>query len=118
MDGFRHHHPLRLVKINANILIHVIRDEFDLEAVAEHRFHPSRKWRFDLAIPEMKIAIELEGGVFTNGRHTRGQGYVNDCEKYNAANVLGWNVLRYVHSKHTYTTIVNDLAELFGKREK
>jgi len=61
----------------------------------EYRFHPTRKWRFDLAYPDKKIAIEAEGGVWTGGRHTRGGGYTKDAEKYNAAVVLGWRVLRY-----------------------
>lgn len=62
--------------------------------VAEHRFHPVRRWRFDFAWPERKLAVELEGGVWSQGRHTRGQGFVDDCEKYNAAAVMGWTVLR------------------------
>jgi len=54
-----------------------------------------RRWRFDFAWPDWKLAVEIEGGVFAHGRHTRGKGYEADCEKYNAAAVLGWTVLRY-----------------------
>jgi very-short-patch-repair endonuclease len=61
----------------------------------EYKFHPTRKWRFDFADVENKIAIEIEGGVWTRGRHTRGSGYIKDVEKYNAATVCGWKVLRY-----------------------
>ena len=61
---------------------------------AEFRFHPSRKWRFDFAHPESRTAIEIEGGVWSGGRHTRGAGYVADCEKYNAATLAGWRVFR------------------------
>ena len=61
----------------------------------ELRFHPTRRWRFDLAIPDLKIAIEVEGGVWTQGRHTRGSGYIGDLEKYNEAAILGWLVLRF-----------------------
>ena len=67
--------------------------------IPEYRFHKVRKWRFDYACPELMIAIELEGGVFIGGRHTRGMGYVNDCEKYNEALKLGWRVLRYPTNK-------------------
>lgn len=63
--------------------------------VAEYRFHPTRQWRFDFAFPDEKLAIELEGAVFTRGRHTRGSGYIKDLEKYNAATELGWYLLRY-----------------------
>jgi very-short-patch-repair endonuclease len=60
----------------------------------EHRFHPERRWRFDFAWPESKIALECEGGTWSGGRHVRGQGYRNDVEKYNAATALGWRVFR------------------------
>ena len=61
----------------------------------EHRFAPPRRWRFDFAWSERKVAVEVEGGVWTNGRHTRGSGFVKDIEKYNAAAMLGWRVLRF-----------------------
>ena len=62
--------------------------------IKEHRFHPKRKWRFDYAFPAAKVALEVEGGVWTSGRHTRPQGFLNDIEKYNTATLLGWKVLR------------------------
>jgi len=63
--------------------------------VAEYRFAPSRRWRFDCAWPSQRVAVELEGGVYNQGRHTRGAGYAADCEKYNTAALLGWVVLRF-----------------------
>ena len=65
----------------------------------EHVFSPPRKWRFDMAWAEHMLALEIEGGTHTRGRHTRPIGYQNDCEKYNNAVLLGWRVLR-VTSKH------------------
>lgn len=61
---------------------------------SEYKFHPTRKWRFDRAAPDLKLAIEIEGATFAQGRHTRGVGYSGDCEKYNAAALAGWTVLR------------------------
>ena len=63
--------------------------------VREYRFHPIRKWRFDIAWPSLKLAVELHGAVFAAGRHTRGIGLTNDCEKMNSAIFLGWSVLVY-----------------------
>ena len=60
----------------------------------EYLFHPVRKWRFDYCIIDKKIALEVEGGVFSNGRHTRGLGFKNDMEKYNNAVLLGWRLIR------------------------
>jgi very-short-patch-repair endonuclease len=65
------------------------------EPVREHRFHDKRKWRFDFAWPELKLAAEVEGGTWTGGRHTRGVGFEKDCEKYNSATALGWKVYRF-----------------------
>lgn len=64
------------------------------EPVHEVRFDPIRRWRFDFAFPAHKVAVEVEGGSWTNGRHTRPAGFEADCEKYNAAALLGWVVLR------------------------
>ncbi|MBX3050835.1 MAG: hypothetical protein KF753_05135 [Caldilineaceae bacterium] len=61
----------------------------------EYRFHPDRRWRFDYALPEQRIAVEVEGGTWQNGRHNRAKGYAKDAEKYNAAQGLGWQVFRF-----------------------
>lgn len=60
--------------------------------VTELRFHPDRRWRFDFAHEASKVAIEINGGIWSNGRHVRGTGYLNDREKVNAATALGWRV--------------------------
>ena len=61
---------------------------------AEHKFDAKRRWRFDFAHFERGIAIEIEGGVYSRGRHVRPKGFLGDMEKYNRAAVLGWRVLR------------------------
>lgn len=65
------------------------------EPTAEYQFAPGRKWRFDFAWVDHKIAVEIEGMTSKIGRHQRRDGYAKDCEKYNAALVLGWRVLRF-----------------------
>ena len=61
----------------------------------EHRFHPPRRWRADYAWPDKKLLVELEGGVFIKSRHTSPIGFINDCDKYNQAELDGWTLLRY-----------------------
>lgn len=67
------------------------------QVIAEHEFHPERKWRFDFFLPAANVAIEVEGGVWIEGggRHNRGKGYLNDLEKYNHAQAMGFKVLRF-----------------------
>ena len=86
----------------------------------EYVFHPTRRWRFDFAIPSNLIAVEVEGGltgaplhcqacgatvmirtkagksivVRQSGRHNVGAGYQSDLEKYQEAVLLGWRVVR------------------------
>ena len=62
--------------------------------VAEHRFHPVRRWRFDFAWPDSRVALEVEGGAYSAGRHVRAEGFLADCEKYSEAAALGWRIIR------------------------
>jgi very-short-patch-repair endonuclease len=61
----------------------------------EYRFAAPRRWRFDFAWPDRLIAVEVDGGTWVNGRHNRGAGFIKDCEKHNAAVLLGWSVLKF-----------------------
>ena len=65
-----------------------------VEIEKEFRFHATRRWRFDYAFPTLKIAVEVDGGVWTGGRHINPAGYINDMEKLNNAAAMGWLVLR------------------------
>lgn len=63
--------------------------------IREYPFCPGRRYRADFSYPEHgKILIEVEGGIWTNGRHSRGAGLTADAEKYNAASCLGWRLIR------------------------
>lgn len=79
----------------ASLLMTEIKKEKMPAPTPEYRFHPTRKWRFDLAYPEKKIAVEIHGGVYTHGHHVRGRGFEDDREKMNEAQLLGWKVLEY-----------------------
>jgi len=63
----------------------------------EVHFHAHRKWRFDYAWREQRVALEVDGGQWIEGggRHNRREGFVEDQRKLNAAVLLGWRVLRY-----------------------
>lgn len=83
--------------------------------VREHRFLAGRRFRFDFAWPDRLVALEIDGGVWTAGRHTRGAGAVTDAEKYSLAALDGWRVLRatekQVHSGEAARWVEKILAE-------
>jgi len=60
----------------------------------EYIFHDARNWRIDRAFPDQQVAVEIDGGVWDQGRHTRAIGYMNDCEKLNALVEAGWALIR------------------------
>lgn len=61
--------------------------------VPEYQFDQGRKWRFDWAWIGQKVALEVQGGLFSGGRHVRGAALLKEHEKLNAAAIAGWAVL-------------------------
>ncbi len=87
----------------------------DLPAPArEFRFSPPRLWRFDFAWPSHKVAVEIEGGVWINGRHNRGSGLVADCEKLNRAAELGFRVFRFPTEEVKSGRAIRLIEEVLG----
>lgn len=91
------------------------------EPERQYRFRGAsgkRRWRFDFAWPERRIACEVEGGIWIGGGHTRGSGLTRDVEKHNAATLLGWRVLRatsnMVRDGRAVTLIEEALAQARG----
>ena len=74
-------------------------DAVGLKYKRQYRFHAERRWLLDFAFPRRKVSVEVEGGIWTGGRHTRGAGFEGDCEKQNEAVTMGWRYLR-VTAKH------------------
>lgn len=79
----------------ANILLEKHMQELNIPWRKEYRFCAERKWRLDYWLDQHNLAIEIEGSVYANGRHTRGKGFEADCEKYNTATLMGFRVLRF-----------------------
>ena len=77
----------------------------------EYRFDEVRRWRFDMAYPSRRIAIECDGGTFSGGRHVRGAGYRRDAEKFNAACMLGWAVFHYTGDMIRSSEAAREIAE-------
>lgn len=97
-----------------DVFTFLLHQRLGVECVREYRFHPTRQWRFDYAIPDLRIAIEIDGGIWINGRHNRASGYIGDMEKFNAAATLGWVVLKFTpqeqYSQKTLELITQTIA--------
>ncbi|MDC4653046.1 endonuclease domain-containing protein [Acinetobacter baumannii] len=80
----------------------------------EYKFHPKRKWRADFLITGTKILVEVEGGIWSGGRHTRGKGYIGDMEKYNSAAMMGFTVLRFSTEQVKSGLAVQQIEKMVG----
>lgn len=85
----------------------------------EYRFHETRMWRADLCWPNdwPRLIVEIEGGAWIQGRHTRGAGFVGDMEKYNEAAIMGYRLLRFT-PKQVKTGEALQVLERFFLGEK
>jgi very-short-patch-repair endonuclease len=88
-----------------------------LPPVMEFRFAPGRGFRFDLAWVARKIAVEIDGAVWSRGRHVRPLGYMRDQEKNNIAMRLGWRVLHYTPDKVRNWTAAQEIASVLLGRD-
>jgi len=73
---------------------------------------PERRWKFDLAWLLQKVAVEVDGGIFSRGRHVRGVGFEKDAEKRNAAVMAGWRVLHFTPRHIKSSTAVREIETL------
>ena len=83
----------------------------------EFKFHAKRKWQADFALVPQRVLVEIEGGTHSGGRHVRPEGYENDCEKYNAATVGGWRVLRFTSRMVRSGEALQTTLALLGRGE-
>jgi len=87
-----------------------------LPSKTEYQFHPTRKWAFDFAVPALKVAFEYEGIFSKKSRHTTVSGYTGDIEKYNAAAIDGWAVIRATAATMKSGTALIDLEMALWNR--
>lgn len=94
--------------IGKNLLIWSMENGYKL--FEEYKFHPMRKWQFDWALVkgDSKIAVEYEGGLLNpRSGHRSVAGINRDVQKYNAAQQLGWMVLRL--TTENYKEVIQEL---------
>lgn len=105
-------------KITTDLFTCLCKSDLGVLCVKEYKFHPKRRWRFDYAIPDHKIALEVEGGVYTQGRHVRPQGFLGDMEKYNTATLMGWRVFRTTPDDLVRMATINMLRDAINRTQE
>lgn len=83
------------------------------QPVAEYQFAAPRKWRFDLCWPDYWLAVEIQGGLFSQGAHVQGMHLRREYEKTNEAAIRGWVVLHVLPEHITDGTLTNWLKRYF-----
>lgn len=87
----------------------------NIEFTTEFKFCDTRKWRADFRIANTQVLVEVEGGTWSGGRHTKGKGYELDCEKYSWAAGNGWVVLRFTTGQVKKGDALQAVVNLLGK---
>jgi len=82
--------------------------------VGQHPVVTGRQFRFDRAWPEHMVAVEVQGGVWTNGAHSRGSGVQRDCLKLSMAAAVGWRVLPVTREMIESGSAVELIAQALG----
>ena len=82
-------------KTEATILMETHLKELATWWEPEYQFTAPSSWRFDFALTTIKVAIEIDGGTWVNGRHNTGSGSAGYREKFNEAARLGWRILNF-----------------------
>jgi very-short-patch-repair endonuclease len=99
------------------LLEHYLR-ELKLKYEREYRFHPTRLWRFDFALTDHRIGLEVEGGQWIGKGHTGGKHFESDIRKYNEATKMGWRIFRFTTNMVRRGEAKTFLKELFHARQR
>lgn len=85
--------------------------------ICEYRFDDVRRFRFDIAWPsDGKLAVEIEGALWTRGAHARPLGIIRDMEKQNLAVMKGWSVLRFSSAQVKNGEAIDLVKKWFDQR--
>lgn len=78
------------------------------------RIVPGRQFVWDRCWRNQRVAVEVQGGIWINGAHSRGSGVERDSIKQSMAAALGWRVLPITKSMIEDGTAVALIAQALG----
>lgn len=85
--------------------------------IPEYRFDASRRWRMDFCWREQRVGLEIDGAVWTRGRHTRGSGWMKDTEKLNRCAAMGYRMLRCTPQQLTDLALIATIRDTLNFSE-
>ncbi|CAB4163269.1 hypothetical protein UFOVP806_6 [uncultured Caudovirales phage] len=88
--------------------------DLEREVAFDREAGGKRNWRADFVHRPSMLLIEVEGGAWSGGRHTRGKGFCEDAAKYLRAFELGWHVLRLSSGQINVADVGRIVAKLRG----
>jgi very-short-patch-repair endonuclease len=101
------------------LLTFYILAELDIpQPTFEYKFHTKRKFRWDMAWVDQKLAVEVLGGIWIKGGHNTGKGITRDCEKLDEGVKLGWKVLQFTKEQIESGYAVEAIKEVLFKEAK
>ena len=77
------------------LLLEKIREAQLPEPEREYKALKDRQFPWDLAWPEHRLLVEIQGGIYQRGAHSRGAGIERDMEKLNLATLAGYRSLQF-----------------------
>jgi hypothetical protein len=85
---------------------------------AQYPFVPGRQHRFDRAWPDHMVAVEIQGGVYSDDGHGRKSIVARDCLKLSLAAAFGWRCLPVTRQMIEDGTAINLLVRALGLEAK
>lgn len=74
-----------------------------------------RRWRVDFLERSSRSVFEIHGGIYSQGRHTRGDGFTEDCVKNNAHVLSGYRYFTLT-APMIRTEVLQELIEFTQRR--
>ena len=84
--------------------------------IRQHKAIPKRRFSVDFAWLDAKVCVEVEGGFYTKGGHSRYGAPFPDAEKKNLLQLLGWIVIEAPAGWHVSDEVLGHLVEALQSR--
>lgn len=102
---------------NAELLLSVQLEQAHILFEREVGLWPGRKFRADFWLPDHRhgdVVLEIEGGTWVGGRHSRGIGFERDCEKQALAVLQGIRYFRCTANQVENGTALSWIRQALG----